>query len=133
MKAEEVLESALALMGERVSDPGYESEAFRENAYGMMTVLLCELDELDCALKRISPEADNRMPPTVSCGEDEVQLHPMLALSVLPCGLCHLLLLEEDPSRAAQFQKRYEAQKAALKKRFDRPVRHGIRNVYGSL
>ena len=130
MKAGEILEGALALMGERPLGTSYETEAFRQNAYGMMEVLLCELDELDCALKRIAPDADNRLPPTVTCGEDEVMLHPLLCRSALLYGLCHLLLLEEDPSRAAQFFKRYEAQKSALKKRFDRPVRHPIRNVY---
>lgn len=131
MKAKEILKAALALMGEQ--EGGYETAGFEPHAYGMMETLWWELDELDCALKRIRPDADNRLPPTLSSGEEEVMLHPLICRSVLPFGLAHLLLLEEDPSRAAQFLKRYEAQRKALKKRFDRPVRHQIRNVYGKL
>ena len=133
MKAWEVLDAALALMGERERGTSYETADFERNAYGVMAVLLGELDALDCALKRIAPDADNRLPPTVASGEEELMLHPLLCRSVLPYGLASLLLLEEDPSRAAQFQRRYEEQKRLLKERFDRPFRHEIRNVYGKL
>ncbi len=133
MKAREIFALALALMGERSEGASYQTEEFSHNAIECLNVLACELDELDCALKRIRPDADNRLSERIASWEDESALHPLICRSVLPYGLCHLLLLEEDPSRAAQFLKRYQAQRDALKRRFDRPVRHGIRNVYGSI
>lgn len=132
MKLREVVEAAVSLMGEAASEGGesYDRESFFRNAVGIVNVLSGSLDELDCLLKGIKPDADNRLPFPVRGLEDELGLHPLLCRSVLPFGLCYLFLLEENPARAAHFLKLYESEKQSLRRRFGRPRRHGIRNVY---
>ncbi len=135
MKVREVFDIAVALLGETAQEEGicYDLEGFSRNAAGIVNVLSGGLDELDCILKQITPDSDNRLPAAVKELEDEIGLHPLICRAVLPFGLCYLLLLEENPSRATHFLKLYESEKSALKRRFNRTRRHRIRNVYGDL
>lgn len=133
MTGQELFDTTSRLIGECLEEgENWDVIGFRCSAVQMINVLICELDWLDCQLKKTDPDSDEHSIPVIENLSDTIDLHDLITVSLLPLGLGYMFLSEENPVRAAFFYKKYEAQLGDLKKRFVRGKRHSVRDVYSA-
>ncbi|MDR0838570.1 MAG: hypothetical protein LBN99_02890 [Oscillospiraceae bacterium] len=93
-------------LGERTGEPdAVETRDYQQRAPGIITALLGELRPYSAGYSP-SPGARAALPAITGLG-DEVPLDDFLCRTVLPCALASRLLLDENPSVAAFYERRY--------------------------
>lgn len=122
----EVFNMALDLCGLRKDDRNLPSDTadLQARALNLLNITLAEVSALDCRIRKAKHEV-----LTVETVLDKLGCSDVIANSVLPYGLARLMMLGEDDSLAADFNKLYiTAQKDALK--FGNAKTHSIEEVY---
>ena len=124
--AEEIYRKSLALLGEK---DGEDTAAFRRRAVGLINVLAAQCHEVDLAIRGEALPAGQEIVQIDSL-ESEVDASDPVLLSLLPMGLAGYLILDEQPSRAAEWIGRYEREREWMRSRCRRGRRHKIRRPY---
>lgn len=132
MKAREIFERTISLIGERDADGNIAEDTgdFRHNAVELINTLLGMVWPSECMIRNIPAESYRYAVPALSSLEDEVPLHLALCHSVLPFGLAYLFLLDEDPIRAKAFYQLFYETESKLVYRFIKAQRQTITDVY---
>lgn len=116
--AQEVFVMAMNLMDEESQDGTYEGypEEYKKKSWSVLTMLTAEL------LQSHDPSI---APIPVTNAQNVLQLDDSTCLTTLPYGLAAHLIMEEDQTRAAYFNARYDELK-----RFKPIVATSIIDVY---
>lgn len=122
--ANELFEKCLCLMGEETPRPGDERRAIH-----LINILLAENDELNRVI-RGETLSENHAIRQITSLSDPIDLEDILVFSLLPFGLCYLMLNETETDRAAFFMQCYANESAAIRKRYCRGRSAATRDVY---
>ncbi len=132
MKAREIFNRAVSLIGERDSDGNLSDDIgdYKNNAVDLLNTLISMVWPSECILRNIHTDSFRYVPPNISSLDDEVALHLSLCHGVIPFGLAYLFLLDEDLARANVFYKLFTEAESKLVYRLMKAKRQRITDVY---
>ncbi len=126
MTGEELLTIALDLCGLRKEDgtKSCDTQDLSLRALSLINLLLAENAVLDCKIRRCEHKTER-----ISSLSDRISCSDIIAWSVLPYGLCRLLMTGEDDDFAAEMNRLYlNAREEAI--RFGKARAMPITEVY---